>query len=181
MVNVCGHALCENCVELLFVRGSGGCPECGIALRRTNFRVQLFEDAVVEKEVDIRKKVLRDYNKKEEDFPTLRAFNDYLEDVEMIVFNLTNGVDVEETRMRMEQYKRENKDQIKKNRTKLSKEEEMLQEMIKIERQEQEFYRNQAVKEEQKAEDEKCRHKQALIDELMFSDLPADHIVATHK
>ena len=23
MVNVCGHNLCENCVELLFVRGSG--------------------------------------------------------------------------------------------------------------------------------------------------------------
>ena len=51
---------CENCVELLFVRGSGACPECGIALRRNNFRLQLFEDAFVEKEVDIRKRVLRE-------------------------------------------------------------------------------------------------------------------------
>jgi len=51
---------CENCVELLFIRGSANCPECGIVLRRNNFRLQLFEDAAVEKEVDIRRKVLRE-------------------------------------------------------------------------------------------------------------------------
>ena len=38
MVNVCGHNLCESCVELLFVKGSGSCPECNIPLRRGNFR-----------------------------------------------------------------------------------------------------------------------------------------------
>ena len=38
MVNVCGHNLCENCVELLFVKGSGACPECNVPLRRGNFR-----------------------------------------------------------------------------------------------------------------------------------------------
>ena len=38
MVNICGHALCESCVELLFAKGSGQCQECGIALRRTDFR-----------------------------------------------------------------------------------------------------------------------------------------------
>ena len=52
--------------------GSGACPECGIALRRSNYRYQLFEDANIDKEVDIRKRILKDYNKKEEDFETLR-------------------------------------------------------------------------------------------------------------
>ena len=51
---------CENCVELLFVRGSGACPQCNIALRRNNFRLQLFEDAFVEKDTDIRKRILRE-------------------------------------------------------------------------------------------------------------------------
>ena len=51
---------CESCVDLLFIRGSNACPECGTALRRNNFRVQLFEDSNVEKEVDIRKKVLKE-------------------------------------------------------------------------------------------------------------------------
>jgi len=51
---------CENCVEVLFIRGSANCPECGVILRRNNFRLQLFEDASVEKEVDIRRKVLKE-------------------------------------------------------------------------------------------------------------------------
>ncbi|XP_050684061.1 CDK-activating kinase assembly factor MAT1 isoform X2 [Leptidea sinapis] len=82
MVNVCGHALCESCVDLLFLKGSGSCPDCNVPLRRCNYRVQLFEDAMVEKEIDIRKRILKDFNKKEEDFATLREYNDYLEDIE---------------------------------------------------------------------------------------------------
>ncbi|KAL3288417.1 hypothetical protein HHI36_002863 [Cryptolaemus montrouzieri] len=97
MVNVCGHGLCESCVDLLFLKGSGSCPECRIPLRRNNFRIQMFEDATVEKEVDIRKRVLRDFNKKEEDFNSLREYNDYLEEVETIIYNLCNNIDVTET------------------------------------------------------------------------------------
>ena len=59
--------------------------------------MQLFEDANIDKEVDIRRKILRDFNKQEEDFETLREFNDYLEMVEDIIFNLCNGIDVAET------------------------------------------------------------------------------------
>lgn len=58
--------------------GSGSCPECGIPLRRSNFRQQLFEDSAVDKEVDIRKRILKEYNKRQEDFATLREYNDYL-------------------------------------------------------------------------------------------------------
>lgn len=50
---------CENCVEMLFVRGSGNCVQCDTPLRKSNFRVQLFEDPTVDKEVEIRKKVLK--------------------------------------------------------------------------------------------------------------------------
>lgn len=52
-----------DCVELLFVRGSNACPECNIPLRKNNYRIQLF-DSVVEKELDIRKRILKCYNKK---------------------------------------------------------------------------------------------------------------------
>ena len=57
----CCCCRCENCVELLFVRGSGVCHDCNTALRRNNFRAQLFEDAYVEKEVDIRRRILKEY------------------------------------------------------------------------------------------------------------------------
>ena len=52
---------CFNCVDVLFTRPSAACPECGTALRRSDFRVQQFEDLIVEKEVDIRKKIIKMY------------------------------------------------------------------------------------------------------------------------
>ncbi|CAH8651564.1 unnamed protein product [Heterobilharzia americana] len=120
MVNVCGHSLCENCVEVLFVRGSGLCGQCKTPIRKTNFRYQLFEDPLVQKEIDIRKKVLSDFNKREDDFDCLEDYDSYLEKIEEIVYNLTNDQNVEETKRYIENYKKENKDIIKKNRTRPS-------------------------------------------------------------
>lgn len=181
MVNVCGHALCDNCVELLFVRGSGACPQCNVPLRRSNFRLQLFEDSMVEKEVDIRKKVLKDFNKKEDDFASLKEYNDYLEMVETIIYNLTNGIDVEETKQQIDQYRKENQEIIKKNRSKLSKDEQYLEMLIDQEQQEHDNYYKTLINEELEAKKAKVKNKEALINELMFSDLPAEHILASHK
>lgn len=36
-----------------------------------------------------------------------------------VVYNLTNNIDVEDTKQRMEQYQRENRDLIQKNKAKL--------------------------------------------------------------
>ncbi|XP_076443147.1 CDK-activating kinase assembly factor MAT1-like [Babylonia areolata] len=181
MVNVCGHSLCESCVDMLFIKGSGACPECGTPLRRNNYRLQVFEDAGVEKEVDIRRKILRDFNKKEEDFGSLLEYNDYLEMIETIIFNLTNGVEVESTRRMIEQYKKENKDIIKKNQSKLSRDDEYLVQLIDQQKMEAAARRQQLTEEEQREKALKRKHKDALIDDLMFSDKAAQDIVATHK
>ncbi|XP_057321406.1 CDK-activating kinase assembly factor MAT1 [Microplitis mediator] len=179
MVNVCGHTLCESCVDLLFLKGSGSCPECDTPLRRVNFRVQMFEDSMVEKEVDIRKRILRDYNKKEEDFATLREYNDYLEEIETIVYNLSNNIDVLETNKKIEQYKRENKDQINKNRMKIGRTESELQDLLMMEKQREEERKLQLAREEIEVKKRKIRDKEALIDELMFSEGDARNIVET--
>ncbi|OXU25451.1 hypothetical protein TSAR_012041 [Trichomalopsis sarcophagae] len=179
MVNVCGHTLCESCVDLLFLKGSGSCPECQTPLRRANFRVQLYEDAMVEKEVDIRKRILRDFNKKEEDFATQREYDDYLEEVENIIYNLANNIDVIETNKKIEQYKRENRELILKNKTKLGKKESELEELLELEKMEQEERRLELEKQEQEIKKRKIREKEALIDELMFSEGDASKIVQT--
>lgn len=179
MVNVCGHALCESCVDLLFLKGSGACPDCRIPLRRNNFRVQLFEDATVEKEVDIRKRVLRDFNKKEEDFATLREYNDYLEEIETIVYNLSNNIDIVNTNKRIEDYKRNNREQIQKSKNKMSREEYELEELLEIEKQNDKIRRNEIKHEEIEAKKKRLREKEALIDELMFSNANAKNIVET--
>ncbi|XP_078518214.1 CDK-activating kinase assembly factor MAT1 [Lissotriton helveticus] len=181
MVNVCGHTLCESCVELLFVRGAGSCQECGTALRKNNFRVQLFEDPTVDKEVEIRKKVLKIYNKREEDFRSLNEYNDYLEEIEDIVFNLTNNVDLENTKKKMEMYQKENKEVIQKNKIKLTREQEVLEEALEEERNANTQRRVLIKKEEQMQQILKKKNKQALLDDLESSHLPAALLLAQHK
>lgn len=179
MVNVCGHGLCESCVDLLFLKGSGACPECKIPLRRNNFRVQLFEDASVEKEVDIRKRVLRDFNKKEEDFNSLTEYNNYLEEVETIIYNLANNIDVVNTNKKIEQYKRDNKEQILKSKGKLGRDEYELEELLDLEKQMEEARKREIQLEEVETKKKKIREKEALIDELMFSNADAKNIIDT--
>ncbi|KAK3773599.1 hypothetical protein RRG08_022308 [Elysia crispata] len=181
LVNVCGHSLCESCVDLLFVKGSGVCPECNTSLRRTNFRLQLFEDPFVEKEIDIRRKVLRDYNKKEEDFATLEDYNDYLETIETIVYNLSNHINIDETKRMIEQYKKDNREQIKKNQSKLSKDEEMLESLIEQEQQETLMRKAMIKQDEQREKAAKRKHKDDLIDDLMFSELSAQAIITSYR
>nr|XP_057947509.1 CDK-activating kinase assembly factor MAT1 [Doryrhamphus excisus]XP_057947510.1 CDK-activating kinase assembly factor MAT1 [Doryrhamphus excisus]XP_057947511.1 CDK-activating kinase assembly factor MAT1 [Doryrhamphus excisus]XP_057947512.1 CDK-activating kinase assembly factor MAT1 [Doryrhamphus excisus] len=181
MVNVCGHTLCENCVEMLFVRGSGNCVQCDTPLRKSNFRVQLFEDPTVDKEVEIRKKVLKIYNKRDGDFSSLREYNDYLEQVEEIVFNLTNNIEVDNTKLRMEQYQRENRDLIQKNKAKLTREQEELEELLLLEQQGSDQRRLDVLQEEQRQLLAKKKNKQALLDELEHSQLPASILLAQHK
>lgn len=51
-------------MKLKFIfSGTGNCYECNQPLRRGNFKEQLFDDSNVEKEVEIRKKLLKEYNK----------------------------------------------------------------------------------------------------------------------
>ncbi|TWW72086.1 MAT1 CDK7/cyclin-H assembly factor [Takifugu flavidus] len=176
-----GHLRCESCVEMLFVRGSGNCVQCDTPLRKSNFRVQLFEDPAVDKEVEIRKKVLKIYNKRDVDFSSLREYNDYLERVEDIVYNLTNNLDVENTKLRMEQYQRENRDTIQRNKAKLTREQEELEELLLLEQQSNEQRRLDVLQEEQRQLQAKRKNKQALLDELEQSQLPATVLVAQHK
>lgn len=99
LVNECGHALCESCIDKLFVKGAAICyqPDCGFRLKRTKFRTQLFQDSQVEKEIQVRRDILKKFTRKEESFATLRDYNDYLEQIETIIYNLANEIDVEET------------------------------------------------------------------------------------
>lgn len=182
MVNTCGHALCENCVNLLFVKGSGSCPTCDLTLRRGNFRFQIFQDSFIEKEVDIRKKILKDFNKKEEDFDTLRDYNDYLEEVEKIIYNLANDIDIEATKRKVDVYKKDNADLISKNRNRKSKDEELIDDLLEEEKEVALFRKTHGlVAENQELNRAKSKAKDDLVDQLMFSELPANEILQCHS
>jgi CDK-activating kinase assembly factor MAT1 len=92
---------CESCIDRLFTLGPAPCPICNKVLRKLAFTPQTFEDLAVEKEVAVRRRITKEwvfgspriphiltfwsrFNKRREDFTDLRAYNNYLEEVEDI-------------------------------------------------------------------------------------------------
>ncbi|KAJ7871474.1 CDK-activating kinase assembly factor [Mycena olivaceomarginata] len=125
LVSSCYHKMCESCIDRLFTLGPAPCPICNKVLRKLAFTPQTFEDLGVEKEIAIRRRIAKEFNKRLEDFSSLREFNDYLEDVEDIsefylyllitlirnhheAFNLINDVDPVETESRIAAYREAN-------------------------------------------------------------------------
>ncbi|KAI1132739.1 CDK-activating kinase assembly factor MAT1-domain-containing protein [Nemania abortiva] len=93
----CYHPMCSNCVTNIFKAGPAQCPyaTCTKTLRHRGFRSAFFSDLAVEREVDIRRRVAAAYNMVEDDFETLRDYNNYLQDVEDLTFDLISGGDKE--------------------------------------------------------------------------------------
>lgn len=184
LVNVCGHKLCQTCVDVLFTRPSAACPECSTPLRRSDFRMQQFEDSFVEREVDVRKKIVKIFNKREEDFAEsndpLRAYNDYLEEVEVIVFNLVNKIDVEATKKKVEKYKKEHETTIRKINSKLSHENERIKLQMEVEMKEADERRWKFELADELEKKAKKKEKDALIDDLIHANVSADEVLARH-
>ncbi|KAF2316982.1 hypothetical protein GH714_009685 [Hevea brasiliensis] len=65
---------------------------------------------------------LKRFNKREEDFPSLREYNDYLEEVEDMIFNLVAGVDVPAIEEKIAKYQKENAEQIMINQARKAEE-----------------------------------------------------------
>ena len=97
MINECGHKMCENCMNTIFTRPTAPCPECGQALKKSDYRERQFDDIYIERDVNIRKEILKDFNKREEDFDQLEEYNDYLERVEELIFKRVNNINTTET------------------------------------------------------------------------------------
>ncbi|KAL7637477.1 UNVERIFIED_CONTAM: hypothetical protein RMT77_012205 [Armadillidium vulgare] len=180
MVNVCGHALCDSCVKLLFIKESGECPECEMVLKRSKFRVQVFEDPSVEKEIDVRRKVMKIFVKQEEDFETSNEWNEYLEEIEEIVYSLVNDQNKAEAEKKLEYYEKQNKDDIRKSYTKKSKEEEELERLLEEEKLRQ-IERNRLLQEEEeKNKMAKIKNHSSLLNDLMSSEGDATLIVKSY-
>lgn len=74
------------------------------------------------KEISIRRRIASIFNKREEDFPSLREYNDYLEEVEDMTFNLIEGIDVPAIEEKIAKYQEENAEQIMINRARKAEE-----------------------------------------------------------
>ncbi|KAI0080607.1 CDK-activating kinase assembly factor [Panus rudis PR-1116 ss-1] len=181
LVSACYHKMCEGCIDRLFTLGPAPCPICGKILRKLAFTPQTFEDLAVEKEVAVRRRIAKDFNKQREDFPDLRSYNDYLEEVEDITFNLINDIDVAETEARIAKYKAENAAIIERNRQREEQYAEYLKEQEEAERIEREQRAAELRRLEEEEREEREKGRQEIIDKLETSDKNAAKLVAKSR
>lgn len=113
----------------------------------------------------------------EDDFANVEDYDNYLEDIENIIYNLCHNIDIINTNKRIEQYKKENRDTIMKNKSRMGREEVELEIVLEQEKLEDEQRRTERVNIEKDAKIRKQKEKEALIDELMFSNEDASKIV----
>ena len=176
----CYHKICESCVDRIFSLGPAPCPypKCSRILRKNKFKKQVFEDLLIEREIDIRKRVSGIYNKTEEDFEGLLEYNAYLENVENIIFNLSNDLDVEETEAELVKYEQEHKIEIlEKNMRESQKNTDLAKYQEAMERLKQEKVRILKQMEVEDMEFQKLQ-QQELLDTLTVStSLNSDEII----
>lgn len=135
-MNECGHRICSNCVELLFIaKPAVPCYKCGLMLNKSKYSVSNFDDDEIERDLIVRRKVLSDFNLFEEDFESVEEYDDYLEMVEEIIYNLANEIDLVDTKNKIETHKRKYRSKILANRQRLSREQQHLEDNIESERQ----------------------------------------------
>ncbi|KAI1849168.1 hypothetical protein JX265_012802 [Neoarthrinium moseri] len=118
----CYHPMCSQCVETIFKTGPNQCPyaSCNKTLRLKGFREAMFADLTIQREVDIRKRVAAVFNNTQDDFETLRDYNNYLQDVEDLTFSLVYGEGTEraDAEAKLADYEQQHRAEIERNKKK---------------------------------------------------------------
>ncbi|CAF9910387.1 MAG: TFIIH/NER complex subunit [Alectoria fallacina] len=174
----CYHKMCESCVDRIFSHGPAPCPVAGCArtLRKARFRRQTFEDLHIEREVDIRRRVAGVFNRREEEFESLRDWNNYLEEVENLTWNLLQGVDVKETEEKLDAYKEQNEEGIKQNAAIESQENANTEAQFAAQKEQARLRREAALNEELDERREKEEGMREMVDMMAKGDGDADTI-----
>lgn len=179
----CYHKVCESCVDRIFSLGPAPCPypKCHKILRKNKFKKQVFEDIKIEQEIDTRKRIQSIYNKTEEDFESLQDYNKYLEDIETIVFNMSNGIDMEATEAEVSKYEADHKIEILEIAMRESqKDADLMKYQEAMERLRQEKLKLQKQMEVEDVEFQQ-QQKLELMERLSTSDANAVEIIKQQK
>lgn len=148
----CGHQFCTSCVEReLSRRKVFPCPTCETPVKRVTLSTRTLDDVQCEKDTSWRRRVMKVYNKVESDFSTLLEYNNYLEEVEDIIFSIVNEEpNAEESKAKVKAYEESNKSEIVVRQSQRADEERMIADRIAAQRREAER-RKREFQDEEKA------------------------------
>lgn len=106
---------CPTCIEReLSRRKTFPCPICiHIQVKRTKLSEKTLDDILCEKDIECRKRICKVYNKVQSDFDSLLEYNNYLEQVEDMIYALVHEEpNAEDIETRIKKYEEEDKRQI---------------------------------------------------------------------
>eukprot|EP00591_Stephanopyxis_turris_P000739 CAMPEP_0195512854 /NCGR_PEP_ID=MMETSP0794_2-20130614/4667_1 /TAXON_ID=515487 /ORGANISM="Stephanopyxis turris, Strain CCMP 815" /LENGTH=325 /DNA_ID=CAMNT_0040640731 /DNA_START=21 /DNA_END=998 /DNA_ORIENTATION=- len=147
----CGHQFCSSCVERELSRKKiFRCPICSTHVKRVTLSTRTLDDVQCEKDTSWRRRVLQVYNKVESDFPSLLEYNNYLEEVEDIIYSIVNEEpNAEENKAKVKEYEEVHKSEIVIRQSQRADEERCVSDRIASEQREAEM-KKRAFREEER-------------------------------
>ncbi|OTB01290.1 hypothetical protein M426DRAFT_323563 [Hypoxylon sp. CI-4A] len=156
----CYHPMCTSCVENIFGKGPAQCPypSCAKTLRQRGFHRSFFQDLTVEREVDVRRRVQAVFNNEPDDFETPRDYNDYLQQVEDLTFDLVQGGPAERQAAedKLAAYEQKHREEIEKNRRRGREQESLRRQRDAAEAEAARYRRREEQREEERARAEEA-------------------------
>jgi CDK-activating kinase assembly factor MAT1 len=148
----CGHQFCTSCVDReLSRRREFPCPICDTPVKKVTLSTRTLDDVQCEKDTSWRRRVMKVFNKVEENFATLLEYNNYLEEVEDVIYSIVNEEpNAEDAKTKIKSYEEANRAQIVIRQSQRADEERSIQDRIALEQREAER-RKRELKEEEKA------------------------------
>lgn len=179
----CGHQFCLSCVErALSRRKHFPCPICETFVKRSTLSTRSLDDVQCEKDTSWRRRICKVYNKVESDFETLLEYNNYLETVEDLIYNIVNGEpNAEECKAIVKKFEEENKSDIAIRQSQRADEERLIQDRIAAEQREADRKKRLFVEEEMERKRMKLRYqKEATEVKLGERDMISQEVMNAH-
>lgn len=179
----CGHQFCLSCVEReLSRRKTFPCPICETIVKRSTLTTRTLDDVQCEKDTSWRRRISKVYNKAQSDFDSLVEYNNYLEQVEDLIYSIVNGEpNAEECKVIVKKHEEENKSEIAFRQSQRADEERMIQERISQEQREADRKKKLFVQEEMERRRMKARYqKEATELKLGERDVISQEVMQAH-
>ncbi|GAW81434.1 CDK-activating kinase assembly factor [Plasmodium gonderi] len=118
-IDICKHKICGECIEdHLNKHNKQHCPRCKIPVTKKNVVSFDIEERIYFNQKNIRSKLTEIFNKKRHNFDTTPLYNSYLEQIEDIIYMLTNECDEKKRKIiedYIKKYEKENQKLIEEN------------------------------------------------------------------
>ena len=117
------------------------------------------------------------FNRRQEEFTTLLAYNNYLEEIETLTFNLLYNIDVKATEQKLASYAQQNARSISRNQELQTQESANAEAQLAAQKEQAKLRRAEALREEEDERREREEGKRELVQRLAAGRGDADEIV----